>query len=666
MLEGVGELQHAFSGSGPGASVMTCQTSVARVDFVSDGCGTDRGFKFAYASDVAYTSTAALGGIEYCGDGVKQVFEECDVIHEGCEACRLRQGYSSCDSSTCVLECGDGVLAASEACDDGNLLDGDGCSSACLCEGAPCDYTVGPSGDLASVLANTAADTTIRLLPGKYNDTLRHRHLAIQSDGVSIVGAGNTTNGTEFSTGLQHTLLVQGKGISWEGTWHSSIFHVTVLSGSSLEVKGVALESISIAANHSSVRLSDLSAARSNRDVGFSLALDGIGSQFEARRLSVVDPADSARVVISGSGSSFIFSNAHVSGVGTAGQCITSTATDSAISILNSTVEQCWANLFIDRPNKNGRGGGLSQIGDRTNVSVADVLFANHGCDVEGSALALSSNNAVFTLSRIQVQGSVSYGDSAIGLTGVNSTVVMSESEIKSNLNLGSPGVVKIATTGGVSTLSDNMFARNTGCALNFLDHAGPLTVSSCTFLGNTAQSGAGVCGTDSSIAIRDSLFKDNVVISRGGGLFYQGNVGQLHVQGCTFDGNRAGSGAGLFVQNGRVAVMNSTFSGGRASDEGGGAAFENILETLAISNSTFLDNRANTGGGISIGFDKHLASRRQVFQSVQPGILIQTSKDGSKIYQRGTGVNPAVIHIALNSHPNPYPSMLPSVTIIL
>jgi cysteine-rich repeat protein len=665
-LDGASALHHAFSGDGPGTSVLTCQTSVARVEFVSDSCGSERGFRFAYASDVAYTSTAALGGMEYCGDGVKQVFEECDVEHQGCKACRLQEGYTGCDSSTCILQCGDGVLAASEACDDGNLLDGDGCSSACQCEGAVCDYSVGPSDDLTSILANAAAGTTIRLLPGKYNDTLRHRHLVIQSDGVSVVGAGNTTGGTEFSTGLHHTLLVQGSGVSWSGTRHSSIFHVTVSHGSSFEIKGVALESISIAANHSSVSLHDFSAARAYRDVSFSLALDGVGSQFEARRFSVVDPVDSARVVISGSGSSFTFFSAHVSGISTAGQCIASTATDSAVSILNSTVEQCWANLFVNRPDKNGRGGGFSQTGDRTNVSVADVLFANHGCDVEGSAMALSSSNAVFTLLRIQVEGSVSYGDSAIGLTGVKSTVVMSESVIKSNLNIGAPGVVKIATAGGGSTLSQNVFEGNTGCSVEFKDNTGSLTVSRCTFLRNSAQSGAGVCSKGASIVIRDSLFKDNDAAFGGGGIFYEGSMGKLDVQGCTFDGNRAGRGAGLFARNCRVAVRNSTFSGGKATDYGGGAAFQDVLETLAISNITFLGNEANTGGGISIISDSNLATRRTVFQGPQPGILIQMSKDGSKIYQRGTGVSPAVIHIALNSHSDPHPSILSSVIVIV
>jgi cysteine-rich repeat protein len=47
-------------------------------------------------------------------------------------------GCSVCVSGSCGA-CGDGTKAAAEACDDGNVLDGDGCSSQCLSEvGSAC------------------------------------------------------------------------------------------------------------------------------------------------------------------------------------------------------------------------------------------------------------------------------------------------------------------------------------------------------------------------------------------------------------------------------------------------------------------------------------------------------------------------------------------------
>ena len=64
-----------------------------------------------------------------CGDGFADAAggEQCDdgnlINGDGC-------------SSSCQIEsfCGDGVLDPNEACDDGNNLDGDGCSATCMIE----------------------------------------------------------------------------------------------------------------------------------------------------------------------------------------------------------------------------------------------------------------------------------------------------------------------------------------------------------------------------------------------------------------------------------------------------------------------------------------------------------------------------------------------------
>jgi cysteine-rich repeat protein len=72
----------------------------------------------------------------YCGDGIKQVNEQCDdgnnLSYDGC-------------GSTCTIEltappvttqCGNGIREINEQCDDGNTTNGDGCSSVCSVEHA--------------------------------------------------------------------------------------------------------------------------------------------------------------------------------------------------------------------------------------------------------------------------------------------------------------------------------------------------------------------------------------------------------------------------------------------------------------------------------------------------------------------------------------------------
>ena len=69
-----------------------------------------------------------------CGDGTWDPDNpNCDPV-EQCDDGNLIDG-DGC-SSTCQIEsfCGDGILDPGEACDDGNNTDGDGCSATCEVE----------------------------------------------------------------------------------------------------------------------------------------------------------------------------------------------------------------------------------------------------------------------------------------------------------------------------------------------------------------------------------------------------------------------------------------------------------------------------------------------------------------------------------------------------
>ena len=70
-----------------------------------------------------------------CGDGIKTRTEACD---DG--KAKNTGGYGKCNAD-CTLgpRCGDGILQADqgEQCDDGNLVNGDGCSSTCKKTGGP-------------------------------------------------------------------------------------------------------------------------------------------------------------------------------------------------------------------------------------------------------------------------------------------------------------------------------------------------------------------------------------------------------------------------------------------------------------------------------------------------------------------------------------------------
>lgn len=94
--------------------------------------------------------TAMYGAGPGCGNGIVEGAEECDdgnsIQTDGC-------------TGACVA-CGNSVVTPPEGCDDGNLVDGDGCSAACRTECAP-------SPDLLCEAAFGVGKLLLKDIPGK-------------------------------------------------------------------------------------------------------------------------------------------------------------------------------------------------------------------------------------------------------------------------------------------------------------------------------------------------------------------------------------------------------------------------------------------------------------------------------------------------------------------
>ena len=141
------------------------------------------------------------------------------------------------------------------------------------------------------------------------------------------------------------------------------------------------------------------------------------------------------------------------------------------------------------------------------------------------------------------------------------------------------------------------------------------LTLTDCTVSGNTAgggsipPSGNPITGGGIRNSSSGSLTLTNTTVSNntahvGGGIF---NTGTLTVTGSTFSGNSAGvgvsttlplEGGGIYVNGPSTGntIINSTFSGNQAKDDGGGIA---NAGALSVSNSTFFGNIAQGGGAL-------------------------------------------------------------------
>jgi predicted outer membrane repeat protein len=142
------------------------------------------------------------------------------------------------------------------------------------------------------------------------------------------------------------------------------------------------------------------------------------------------------------------------------------------------------------------------------------------------------------------------------------------------------------------------------GAGINNL--GGPLTVTHCTFSGNSssgANAGPGGAIANESevpalLTVSDSTFSGN----SGGSGGAIGSIGPVTVTGSTFTGNLAVDGGAIYALEGTLTVANSTFSGNSAGDTHVGGGIVAIRGLATIINSTFVGNSAGGGGAISGG----------------------------------------------------------------
>jgi CSLREA domain-containing protein len=193
------------------------------------------------------------------------------------------------------------------------------------------------------------------------------------------------------------------------------------------------------------------------------------------------------------------------------------------------------------------------------------------------------------------------------------------------------------------------------------------LTVSNCTFSNNSALGGGAINSTgffsgNATLIARDSTFSNNAAFNSPGFSSYGfggaiENNGTGTLSNCTFNGNTATAssgqtnGRGGAIQNGgdeyslagssALTLRNCTITGNTASDAGGAIANvssgNNRVVSLTVSNSTVNGNSATAGGGIyNLGEDSGNA-----FVKLDNTILASTNaQPGSNLFQVGGGTS--------------------------
>ncbi|BET59095.1 fibronectin type III domain-containing protein [Geobacter sp. 60473] len=143
-------------------------------------------------------------------------------------------------------------------------------------------------------------------------------------------------------------------------------------------------------------------------------------------------------------------------------------------------------------------------------------------------------------------------------------------------------------------------------------DHINSPIVANCTFTGNYAGLGGGMFNFGSSPTVTNCSFSGNTAISYGGGMY--NNTANPVLTDCTFSNNHSSAYGGGMI-NGVLStptLTNCTFSGNSANISGGG--IYNNYGNPSVANCTFSGNSAGTSGGGMYNANNSPVVRNSIF----------------------------------------------------
>ncbi|GAB4386287.1 MAG: hypothetical protein Kow00121_52560 [Elainellaceae cyanobacterium] len=312
--------------------------------------------------------------------------------------------------------------------------------------------------------------------------------------------------------------------------------------------------------------------------------------------------------------------------------------------------------------------GGAIQGEHKANITVENIKFQNNVANKGGGAIysawenQLTVNNSQFNGNKATA-GNSERGAGAIAFVSAgNFTVRNSSFTNNAGINGGA-----INSLNGKLTIENSRFINNNTLAARYdagkgnptlrgyggalyTDRAsstnepsGAIRISGTVFEGNQGRAEGGAAylytGAQDSVTIQSTMFKDNAVQAlaqgnggNGGGLVVMSNSPNkgLTIAQSSFVNNRASSqGGGMWVMGAPATILNSTFSGNKATGTvpgkvvgkdyypiGGAMA---LYSQAQITNTTIANNQAVWVGGA-------ISTRAQV--SLQNTILYKNSAD--------------------------------------
>ena len=296
----------------------------------------------------------------------------------------------------------------------------------------------------------------------------------------------------------------------------------------------------------------------------------------------------------------------------------------------------------------------------KASILIAVVLAVVGTAQLRAASIAVTTTNDSGPGSLRDALASVADGDT-IDASGVSGTILLTNGEllVTNSVDIIGPGPDMLAVDGNATnrvfhlSISSNAVVRISSLSINngavgpfdygggIYNDSGTMTVSNCTFSGNSAGGGGGVYNSGPNMQIVSCTLSNNSGFFFGGGGIdnYGANA---QIINCVLNSNVAHSyfceGGG--VHNGGVGetqIINCTLSDNSA-DAGGGIANDSCAQ---IINCTLSDNSSETdSSGRPLGEGIANFGSLAIGSTVIKEGIIHEPADGIDIYSRGTVIS--------------------------
>ena len=226
----------------------------------------------------------------------------------------------------------------------------------------------------------------------------------------------------------------------------------------------------------------------------------------------------------------------------------------------------------------------------RDAITAANSMTATNGC-----AAGSGTDSIVF---KPGLTGTIALGSTLPMIT--DSSLTITGPTGSPGITISGGGSVQIMEVEGGATNLRNLTIANGSNPLGFgggINNDFTLTVTNCTFSGNSALRGGGI-KSEGSLTVTNSTFSGNSASDGGGGIL---NFSTATITNCTFSGNSTATFIGGGIDNvGTLTVTNNTFSGNSAGLGGGGIGNEPLGNTTLKGTILAAEPGGNCGGLIT------------------------------------------------------------------